>query len=427
MNKKFLLCILTSSNAKLLKIVYNTALNQRNHNLDYTIIIIVNSLDESYYDNVCKEFESIDVEIIQTESNGKPGMGHNSVINIFKNRIQYQYMLLLDGDDFLYPSALEQLSKCFEKEPDLDMLVLKSTDKLKYLDYEECDFFDINLNNNFIVTSKIYVDYKLYPWNIEHMEISNFYKNSLCTPIRLFLLNRTIFKHYNNDLFHNECKLYDDYLTFLYFIRASANPKLKCFIIPGKYIYLYNSINIDSVTHIVNNNNDIVYYEQLKEEFSDILPILNNKWDLTQLPTLYISHKHDIDYKYNIHEDTYSISMDLNFNTMYNDPNIQYIKKNSLDICNKLIQSYYDISEYYFSISNYDKSLFYARFFDQHKIKNSFISFIIIYSIHILYNKSISDVYGDLFKKHIHLAKVFVNFYKIKSLENYIKFINSID
>ena len=48
MNKKFLLCILTSSNAKLLKIVYNTALNQRNHNLDYTIIIIVNSLDESY-------------------------------------------------------------------------------------------------------------------------------------------------------------------------------------------------------------------------------------------------------------------------------------------------------------------------------------------------------------------------------------------
>ena len=112
---------------------------------------------------------------------------------------------------------------------------------------------------------------------------------------------------------------------------------------------------------------------------------------------------------------------------MYNDPNIQYIKKNSLDICNKLTQSYYDVSEYYFSISNYDKSLYYARFFDQHKIKNSFISFIIIYSIHIIYNKSISNTNSNLFKKHIDLANVFINFYKIKSLENYVKFINTID
>jgi len=87
MNSKFILCILTSSNEKLLKISYESALNQNNHNLDYTIIIIVNSLNPEYYNNVCEEFKDIDVEIIETESNGRPGKGHNSVINIFKNRI----------------------------------------------------------------------------------------------------------------------------------------------------------------------------------------------------------------------------------------------------------------------------------------------------------------------------------------------------
>tara|TARA_B110000902_G_C14257749_1_gene568595 strand:- start:884 stop:2167 length:1284 start_codon:yes stop_codon:yes gene_type:complete len=426
MDSKFLLCILTSYNEKLLKISYNSALNQVNHNLNYTIIIIVNSLDTSYYNNVCDEFKNIDVEIIQTVSNGKPGMGHNSVINLFKNRLQYDYMLLLDGDDFLYPSALEQLTKCFKKENKIDMLVLKSTDKLKFIEDDNYDFFDINLNNNFIISSKIYIDYKLYPWNNEHMGLSNFFENSLCTPIRLFLLNRTFFNYYTNELFHNECKLYDDYLTFLYFVRASANPNLNCYIIPGKYIYLYNSININSVTHNTNDENDIIYYDKLKNEFSDILQIFNYKWDLTQLPTLYISHKYDVDYKYEICEEFYNISMNINYNTICNDPNYIYLKKNGINLINQVIESYYNISELNFMNNNYVKSLQYALFFNKHNITNIYISFIILYSIHILHSKTIDILNINLFKKHINTAMVFVNFYNLKSLTNYIDFIKNI-
>ena len=73
----------------------------------------MNSLNPEYYNNVCEEFKDIDVEIIETESNGRPGKGHNSVINIFKNRIQYDSMLLLDGDDFLYPSRIRTIRKMF--------------------------------------------------------------------------------------------------------------------------------------------------------------------------------------------------------------------------------------------------------------------------------------------------------------------------
>ena len=97
MKKKFILFILTSSNEKLLKISYNSAINQKNHNLDYSIIIVVNSLDVTYFKKIKIEFENIDVEIIQTPSNGKPGMGHNSCIELFKIRKLDEWKISLFG------------------------------------------------------------------------------------------------------------------------------------------------------------------------------------------------------------------------------------------------------------------------------------------------------------------------------------------
>ena len=120
-----LITILTSFNEYILYETYNSIINQKNHNLTYDIIIVVNSLNNNYYNDVIEEFTNIDVEIILTESNGKPGKGHNSCINLFKNRKQYNYMILIDGDDFLYPYALNQLNKCFEKKKHLDILMLK--------------------------------------------------------------------------------------------------------------------------------------------------------------------------------------------------------------------------------------------------------------------------------------------------------------
>ena len=147
--KNIVIFILTNNNEKLLKVVYNTVLKQKNHNFTYNIIIVVNSLNQNYYHDVSKEFENIDVEIIETKSNGRPGMGHNSCINLFKIRKEYNYMIMIDGDDFLYPYALNQLNKCFEKKNHLDILMLKSTDKLKYIENDDYDLLDINLNNNF--------------------------------------------------------------------------------------------------------------------------------------------------------------------------------------------------------------------------------------------------------------------------------------
>ena len=54
MDKKFLITLLTSSNDKLLKICYDSVINQKNHDLDYNVIIVVNSLNSDYYKDVCE-------------------------------------------------------------------------------------------------------------------------------------------------------------------------------------------------------------------------------------------------------------------------------------------------------------------------------------------------------------------------------------
>ena len=65
--KKFLITLLTSSNSRLLKLVYNTIINQKNNYLNYTIIIVVNTLNIEYYQEVLLEFKDIYVAIIETK------------------------------------------------------------------------------------------------------------------------------------------------------------------------------------------------------------------------------------------------------------------------------------------------------------------------------------------------------------------------
>ena len=71
MNEKIVIFILTSNNEKLLKISYNSVIIKK-HNIDLDIIIVVNSLNKNYINNVLEEFENVeDVEIIETESSGQ--------------------------------------------------------------------------------------------------------------------------------------------------------------------------------------------------------------------------------------------------------------------------------------------------------------------------------------------------------------------
>ena len=216
-NSTFLITLLTSSNSKLLKLSYNTIIKQINHNFNYTIILVVNSLDKNYYQEVYNEFKNIDVEIIETESNGKPGKGHNSLFEIFRKKKQYDYLIPIDGDDFLYPYAFYQLSKILQsKNPDI--LVLQGNDILSWYN-DSTNSTDIYLNNCFyLIKQDEYPDNK-WIFNKNSININPFDKNNkFITPIRLILCNRKILNLNITHFYCEKCNVLDDYLFYLHFI-----------------------------------------------------------------------------------------------------------------------------------------------------------------------------------------------------------------
>ena len=118
---KFFVAILTSSDAALCKLTYDTIINQNAQNLTFDIFIIVNSKNTEYYTIITEAFKDvkIQVKIIQTESNGYPGKGHNSVLTTFRNTIGYDYCILIDSGDFFYPTAFQNLSMYLSYKPDI--------------------------------------------------------------------------------------------------------------------------------------------------------------------------------------------------------------------------------------------------------------------------------------------------------------------
>ena len=231
MNSKFLITLLTSSNSKLLKLVYESVINQKNNTLDYTIVIIVNTLDNLYYNEVCQEFNDINIEIIETLSNGKPGMGHNSLFKIFYKKKEYDYLISLDGDDFLYPYALYQLSKSFEKKPDLDCVCLYGNDTIR--DYlSPFDTSDIYISNNFylrigyninniISTSTSLVNPFTYDIN-----------RGVITIIRFIMCSRNFVNQtLHTELYCEKCYILDDYRFYLNFIDTILTKNINGIII----------------------------------------------------------------------------------------------------------------------------------------------------------------------------------------------------
>ena len=333
--KKFLITLLTSSNSKLLKLVYNTIINQKNNYLNYTIIIVVNSLNIEYYQEVCNEFKEINVEIIETKSNGKPGMGHNSLFTIFKNNKQYDYLIPIDGDDFLYPYALHQLTKAIDKY-NPDILVLQGNDLLSYYN-DSTSSTDIYLNNCFyLIKQDEYPDNK-WKYNNKSLNINPFEKDYFITPIRLILCSRNIFNLNIDKYYCEESNIIDDYLFYLHFINIYINKLLNVFIINSAHIYLYNDLSITSVHKTLDLSSDYNHIRSYEYLFSDIKNFYNNKWDVLKLPFKYIEPPFDAKFtNYKIENNNIQI---IDYCEYLDNINTKYI----IEFSNNLVLKIYNI------------------------------------------------------------------------------------
>jgi glycosyltransferase involved in cell wall biosynthesis len=225
-----------------------SVLNQQGeYSFEPFIVINVNSTNPTYYDEVLEYAKTLGgkVSIARTTSNGKPGMGHNSCLELFRSQADCKYLFVLDGDDAYYPCAFQQFQQLLNKAPNTDIAHLMINDNISTLIKEHQH---AKLMGNFYMYSAM--ERQENWW--QTMEVQNPYKlpiKNCRTPSRILLSSRNIFNdniipiHYSTT-----CKLYDDFEAFITVAENQLNGTLNTVALSDPAIYCYNGDNDESVT-----------------------------------------------------------------------------------------------------------------------------------------------------------------------------------
>lgn len=87
------------------------------------LVIVINSLDEDFKDEAEQYCIDSNIEYYVTTSNGGPSMGKNSVFDIFEES-DNDYMVLIDGDDFITPHGYWTYKQLAENPEAPDVVAL---------------------------------------------------------------------------------------------------------------------------------------------------------------------------------------------------------------------------------------------------------------------------------------------------------------
>jgi glycosyltransferase involved in cell wall biosynthesis len=276
-NTKYLVCILSSSDLKLLKLSLETVEKQINYD-DYHIYVVINTLNDNYYNEVIDNIKIMEgsklKKIIKTQSNGKPGKGHNSLLNIFYESKQYDNLIILDGDDFFYPESILRINIIKEKT-NFDVLTLSGSTMLK----KNYGTTKININgSNSSMTNFIQKGTNYIFQQSRINKIGDIYNKILATPFRLISINRKIIETYGK-LYYEQMSLYDDFLYYIicYFNIGKTNINIQH--VSDRYIYIYNKINENSVSK---TTNDLSNDDKLKKKIFSDFKIKPETFDATK-------------------------------------------------------------------------------------------------------------------------------------------------
>lgn len=280
-NRKIMLCLLTSGQFDYFRASFESAVYQNMpKTYAYDIHVNVNTLNPNYFLEV-KEYlmnfialyneylrsRDIQVWIHKTTSNGKPGKGHNSVLELFRQfSNEYEYLFTVDGDDFLYPVALTQVEKyLLQHSPDVIMLMFHDILRPKQTN---CFAYPVSnkvcLNFNIKEASRIF--WEKTKSQLNPFEAKNI--NELNTYSRLIIFSRNAVSNRNRIHFDENCKLYDDFLPNLQVAELGLQQKLKVCRIYDSNIYVYNKLNEDSASATYN---DLTFHTSENMHFQNSL------------------------------------------------------------------------------------------------------------------------------------------------------------
>ena len=326
---KVLSIILTSSKYKLLLRCIDTVINQYPVNFEYDIVININTKNEEYFKKVSEEIPKIyknnNLIIIRTESNGYPGKGHNSCLKIFQNNKQYDYLLMIDGDDMYYPCAFQRFENFLTKYPDMDLLHMMLNDRVHFTNDESFNYKNLALNYKLI---SAFEDSKNW-WTTHTMDtpfVGLLGDNK--TPSRIILCSRKIFETTIPIQYSEDMKLYDDYVAFLSFYEAELRKELNTYSCSDTYIYLYNSLNDESASY---KFKDKKYEQEVWErEIPKYTNVLKDNWNIKELPFAVINRPENYTtYDKLLYCEQYVINHELKENI------VRYEKLNQLDYTKK--------------------------------------------------------------------------------------------
>lgn len=109
------------------------------------IIIVCNSQDPFYVNEIMFSDLAENYQIVRTTSNGMPGLGKQSVINHFLST-DYTHLIQIDADDFLYSDGYDIIVDTV-KQHSLDVLGLLNEDiyfdHKSFTDWKRLDFIKV--------------------------------------------------------------------------------------------------------------------------------------------------------------------------------------------------------------------------------------------------------------------------------------------
>ena len=289
---RILISVLTSSKPDLARLCYDSIASQHPSE---DIVVIVNTTNPHHLDDVKSQMPP-NTNIQETESNGRPGKGHNSVLRYFQQHPEYDYVVMVDGDDFLYPRALSRLQHYLRYEPDL--LFIAFHDILQSeIPAKESNIPFVTFRNKCCLS-----------YNVEALTLGEWHKvkgainpfngdiNNMNTYARPFVFSQKCIQY---DIFYDEnMSLYDDFIVFLKAFELNNLNKLNIFAAVDTNLYLYNSTSLDAATkRYFSDENEPTrikeneyYQESIKNRFLTL-----KRWELTKFPLLELGQNSEKD------------------------------------------------------------------------------------------------------------------------------------
>ena len=381
---KFLSVILISSKFELLVRCVKSIINQKPVSFEYKIIINVNTLNDKFYQQVIKEIpiifnmEKYNIEIIRTKSNGRPGKGHNSCLELFKERKEYDYLTMIDGDDLYYPIAFQRFELFLKKYPNMDLLHLMLNDRVHFQNEENYNYKPLSMNykliSGFIDTQNWWKTHKM-----DNPFIGRIADNK--TPSRILLCSRNIFNTSLPIKYSENARLYDDYLAFCSFYEAQLKNEINTYSCSDTYIYFYNSLNDFSVSYKFKEKDHDEEQKVWDNETKDYVNVKNDNWNIKDLPYAIIENPKDfyiidkikyaqeqvIDYELKKNEQRYKdiININDNFNEETYEKaefNLLYLIKSGIDTQENII----NIVKLYLKNKSFNQAFYYLFYLEKY-------------------------------------------------------------